>query len=51
MREAEMAMIGDLIARVLSSPDDVETLATIRDESADLCRRFPIYPERWDETD
>jgi glycine hydroxymethyltransferase len=51
MREAEMALIGDLIARVLAKPDDVESLAAIRDESADLCRRFPLYPERWDETD
>lgn len=51
MREAEMALIGEMIARVLSNPDDVETLATIRDESAELCRRFPLYPERWDETD
>ncbi len=51
MREAEMALIGGLIARVLASPDDVEMLAAIRDESADLCRRFPLYLERWDETD
>jgi len=51
MREAEMALIGDLIARVLANPDDAENLAAIREESADLCRRFPLYPERWDETD
>ena len=51
MGEAEMALIGDLIARVLASPDDVEKLAAIRDESADLCRHFPLYPDRWDETD
>ena len=51
MREAEMALIGGLIARVLASPYDVEMLAAIRDESADLCRRFPLYLERWDETD
>jgi glycine hydroxymethyltransferase len=51
MREAEMALIGDLIARVLATPDDVEALDSIRDEAADLCRRFPLYPRRWDETD
>jgi glycine hydroxymethyltransferase len=51
MREAEMALIGDLIARVLATPDDVEALDSIRDEAADLCRRFPLYPQRWDETD
>jgi glycine hydroxymethyltransferase len=51
MREAEMALIGDLIVRVLASPDDAESLAAIRDESQDLCRRFPLYPDRWNETD
>jgi glycine hydroxymethyltransferase len=51
MREAEMALIGDLIARVLENPGDAETLSAIRDESADLCRRFPLYSERWNETD
>ena len=51
MREAEMALIGDLIARVLASPDDLELLDSIRDEAADLCRRFPLYPQRWNETD
>ena len=51
MREAEMALIGDLIVRVLASPDDAESLAAIRDESQDLCRRFPLYLDRWNETD
>jgi glycine hydroxymethyltransferase len=51
MREAEMAQIGDLIARVLAAPDDLERLDAIRDEVADLSRRFPLYPQRWTETD
>jgi glycine hydroxymethyltransferase len=51
MREAEMAQIGELLARVLERPGDVETLDTIRDEVAELCRRFPLYPDRWTETD
>jgi glycine hydroxymethyltransferase len=51
MCEAEMIKIGDLIARVLASPDDLETLAKIRDEVADFCREFPLYVERWNETD
>jgi glycine hydroxymethyltransferase len=51
MREAEMALIGDLIARVLARPDDLELLDSIRDEAADLCRRFPLYPQRWNESD
>ena len=46
MGEAEMDAIGDLIARVLSSPDDERTLNTVRSEVERLCRRFPLYPER-----
>ncbi len=51
MREAEMAEIGDLIARVLERPDDLEALDSIRDDVASLCRKFPLYPQRWNETD
>ena len=51
MREAEMAVISDLLGRVLANPDDAENLAAIREESADLCRRFPLYSDRWNETD
>ena len=46
MREAEMDQIGDLMARVLSSPEDDRTLATVKSEVERLCRRFPLYPER-----
>jgi glycine hydroxymethyltransferase len=46
MREPEMDQIGDLIARVLSSPEDERTLATVKSEVERLCRRFPLYPER-----
>lgn len=51
MREAEMMQIGDLMARVLESPGDLEALDLIHDEVADLCREFPLYPQRWNETD
>jgi glycine hydroxymethyltransferase len=51
MREAEMAQIGDLLCRVLEQPGDVETLDAIRLEVVELCRRFPLYPDRWNETD
>jgi glycine hydroxymethyltransferase len=46
MREPEMAVIGDFIARALARVGDDTALAAIADEVADLCRRFPIYPER-----
>jgi len=45
MREPEMDLIGDLIARVLAAPEDERNLATIKDEVERLCRKFPLYPE------
>jgi glycine hydroxymethyltransferase len=46
MKEAEMAQIGDFIARVLASPDDDTAIAAVKTEVETLCRRFPLYPER-----
>jgi glycine hydroxymethyltransferase len=46
MREAEMDLIGDLIARVLAAPDDERTIGTVKGEVERLCRKFPLYPER-----
>ena len=46
MREAEMDQIGDMIARVLASPEDDRTLAMIKGEVERLCRKFPLYHER-----
>jgi glycine hydroxymethyltransferase len=45
MREPEMDQIGDLIARVLTSPDDDRVAGMVRDEVVKLCKRFPLYPE------
>ena len=45
MREAEMDLIGELIARALESPDDDGALGMIRAEVEKLCRKFPLYPE------
>jgi glycine hydroxymethyltransferase len=45
MREAEMDQVGDLIARVLSAPDDDRALGMVKDEVERLCRNFPLYPE------
>jgi glycine/serine hydroxymethyltransferase len=45
MREAEMDIIGELIARGLRTPDDERALAMIRTEVDALCRKFPLYPE------
>ncbi len=46
MREAEMDLVGDLIARVLASPDDTRTLAVVKEEVERLCRTFPLYQEQ-----
>ncbi|HEV3141967.1 MAG TPA: serine hydroxymethyltransferase [Vicinamibacterales bacterium] len=45
MREAEMAAVGDLIARALKTPEDDRALGMVRAEVEALCRRFPLYPE------
>jgi glycine hydroxymethyltransferase len=46
MGATEMEMIGEYIARVLTSPDDEQVQAAVRAEVEALCRRFPLYPER-----
>ncbi len=45
MRESEMDVIAELIARVLASPDDDRTISTVKSEVEALCRKFPLYPE------
>jgi glycine hydroxymethyltransferase len=45
MREPEMDQIAELIARVLSAPDDDRTLNAVRADVETLCRKFPLYPE------
>jgi glycine hydroxymethyltransferase len=44
MREAEMDVVGELIARALTTPDDESALGMIRAEVEKLCRKFPLYP-------
>ena len=45
MGEIEMDRIGELIGRVLASPEDERAAALVRAEVEELCRRFPLYPE------
>jgi glycine hydroxymethyltransferase len=47
MRAAEMKEIAGLIGRVLAQPGDIEELDRVRADVEALCRRFPLYPERW----
>jgi glycine hydroxymethyltransferase len=45
MREPEMDVMADLIARALSAPEDATVLGAVKGEVEALCRRFPLYPE------
>jgi glycine hydroxymethyltransferase len=51
MKEAEMKTIAGFLHRVLQNPGDVDELERIRLEVEALCRRFPIYSERWSDQD
>jgi glycine hydroxymethyltransferase len=44
MRETEMDLIGELMARALKSPGDDASLVMVRSEVERLCRKFPLYP-------
>jgi glycine hydroxymethyltransferase len=45
MREPEMDLIAELIARVLAAPDDDGVATAVREKVEALCRKFPLYPE------
>jgi len=46
MGEVEMDHIAGFISRVLASPEDGGALAMVKTEVEQLCRKFPLYPER-----
>ena len=46
MGEAEMDLIAEFITRAMASPEDSSALATVKAEVEQLCRKFPLYPER-----
>ncbi len=48
-RAAEDPRVAGLISRALERPGDLETLDAVRGEVEALCRRFPLYPARWDD--
>jgi glycine hydroxymethyltransferase len=47
MREPEMELIGDYIVRVLKAPEDGTVLGMVRADVEKLCRKFPLYPDRF----
>jgi glycine hydroxymethyltransferase len=46
MGEPEMDLIAEFITRVMASPEDAGALARVKAEVEQLCRKFPLYPER-----
>ncbi|HUD00448.1 MAG TPA: serine hydroxymethyltransferase [Candidatus Polarisedimenticolaceae bacterium] len=46
MKEEEMGVIGDLIARALDHVGDENVLSEVAAQVTALCRRFPVYPHR-----
>jgi glycine hydroxymethyltransferase len=46
MGEAEMDQVADLIGRALAGAADPRALAGVKAEVEQLCRKFPLYPER-----
>jgi glycine hydroxymethyltransferase len=45
MKESEMEVIADMIARALKNRHDEKVVAGIRDQSEQLCRSYPLYGE------
>jgi glycine hydroxymethyltransferase len=46
MGEPEMDLIAEFIGRVMASPEDAGALASVKTAVEQLCRKFPLYPER-----
>ena len=47
MCEAEMEEIAGLMARTLEAPNPEAEVQRVLGEVEELCRRFPLYPDRW----
>ncbi|MDD5182498.1 MAG: serine hydroxymethyltransferase, partial [Candidatus Nanoarchaeia archaeon] len=43
MKETEMKLVGEWIAKVIHSPDDAALKAKIRGETKELCNKFAFY--------
>jgi glycine hydroxymethyltransferase len=46
MKEKEMTAIAEFISRALNHVGDDAALKSIADDVRELCKKFPIYPER-----
>ncbi len=45
MKEPEMTLIGELMARALNAGDDAFVIAEVQEKVRELCERFPIYTD------
>ena len=41
-----MDRIAEFITRALAAPDDARVLGMVKAEVEQLCKKFPLYPER-----
>ena len=46
LKENEMAAIAEFIARALNHVNDEAALRAVADDVGELCKKFPVYPER-----
>jgi glycine hydroxymethyltransferase len=46
MKEREMEIIADYIARALNHVNDDAALRSVGDGVGELCKKFPVYPHR-----
>ena len=46
MKEPEMAVIADLIARALNHVGEESVLRSVAEDVRELCKKFPVYPHR-----
>ena len=46
MKEKEMTLIADFIARALNHVSDEAELRAVADDVGTLCKKFPVYPHR-----
>jgi glycine hydroxymethyltransferase len=46
MKESEMRIIADFIARALQSVGNEAALRSVGEDVRELCRKFPVYPHR-----
>ena len=43
MRESEMKLVGELMAKVIANHENPQVLSSVKEEVIELCKKFPIY--------